>query len=398
MPVRDGGAFYATVFLFIRTMVVKIFRYERGKALPVIFGFFICFTSLCYFEEHEDFLWFCASVIYLIPMIFILAGCVCMVYALETKKKRFMILSMLLGFFGGGAVLNIAAFGCILFVMTAYWGIVVKRQMKNAMIMCAPMLIGGLTNVIAPGNFVRKGGLENGEVLGAVVGTVEYVWERLKMFLFQFPLSTVVFIALFIFILCIPIGEQTYKFYVPVIFTAAMFVEVCIVIYSVVLGYGLDVYPLMDRSNYISDFVIFFNVFLTIFYWRGWLAVRFRDFCIKKNAKLAAVIGIMILFAGAFGWSFKNGRIGSLRLCSELIHGEISAYADWNVSVIEAIERGLKESEEKGVIEISTIPMEDKTCLENPKLTYGYYDPEETWANTSMARFYRVDAVYIYEE
>ncbi len=361
MPGRDGGAFYATVFLFIRTMVVKIFRYERGKALPVIFGFFICFTSLCYFEEHEDFLWFCASVIYLIPMIFILAGCVCMVYALETKKKRFMILSMLLGFFGGGAVLNIAAFGCILFVMTAYWGIVVKRQMKNAMIMCAPMLIGGLTNVIAPGNFVRKGGLENGEVLGAVVGTVEYVWERLKMFLFQFPLSTVVFIALFIFILCIPIGEQTYKFYVPVIFTAAMFVEVCIVIYSVVLGYGLDVYPLMDRSNYISDFVIFFNVFLTIFYWRGWLAVRFR-------------------------------------LCSELIHGEISAYADWNVSVIEAIERGLKESEEKGVIEISTIPMEDKTCLENPKLTYGYYDPEETWANTSMARFYRVDAVYIYEE
>lgn len=170
-----AGLFYATVFLFIRTMVVKVFRYEKEKALPIAFLFFFCLTSLIYFGEHEDFLWFCASVIYLIPMIFILTGCVCMVYALETEKRRYMILPMLLGFFGGGAVLNIAAFGCILFVMTAYWGIVVKHKVKDSIVMCAPMLIGGFVNVIAPGNFVRKGGMENGEVLGAVVGTVEYV-------------------------------------------------------------------------------------------------------------------------------------------------------------------------------------------------------------------------------
>lgn len=393
-----AGLFYATVFLFIRTMVVKVFRYEKEKALPIAFLFFFCLTSLIYFGEHEDFLWFCASVIYLIPMIFILTGCVCMVYALETEKRRYMILPMLLGFFGGGAVLNIAAFGCILFVMTAYWGIVVKHKVKDSIVMCAPMLIGGFVNVIAPGNFVRKGGMENGEVLGAVVGTVEYVWERLKMFLFQYPLSTVVFIALLIFVLCIPLGELTYKFYVPLLFTIVMFAEVCIVVYPVVLGYGLDVYRLMDRSNFISDFVIFFTAFLTIFYWRGWLAVRLSDFTVKKNLRLVAAAGILILFAGAFGWSFRNGRIASLRLGRELLHGEISAYAEWNVSVIEAIEKGLKESEEKNIIEIFTTPMEDSTCLENPKLTYGYYDPEETWANASMARFYEVDAVYIYEE
>ncbi len=33
--------FYASVFLFIRTMVVKVFRYEKEKSLPVIFLFFI---------------------------------------------------------------------------------------------------------------------------------------------------------------------------------------------------------------------------------------------------------------------------------------------------------------------------------------------------------------------
>lgn len=52
----------------------------------------------------------------------------------------------------------------------------------------------------------------------------------------------------------------------------------------------------------------------------------------------------------------------------------------------------------KGIIEISTNPMEDSTCLENPKFLYGYYDPEETFGNRSYAKFYGVDAVYIYNE
>lgn len=42
--------------------------------------------------------------------------------------------------------------------------------------------------------------------------------------------------------------------------------------------------------------------------------------------------------------------------------------------------------------------MEDSTCLENPKFLYGYYDPEETFGNRSYAKFYGVDAVYIYNE
>lgn len=390
--------FYATVFLFIRTMVVKVFRYEKEKALPVIFLFFICLTSLYYFEEHEDFLWFCASVIYLIPMMFILTGCVCMVYALESGRKRYMLLAMMLGFPGGGGVLNIAAFGCMLYVMTAYWGIVVRRQIKKSVVMSLPMLIGGVINVIAPGNFARKGGLASGEIWKTVPGTIQYVCGRVKMFLFQYPLSTVVFIALLIFLLCIPLGVQKYKFYAPFLFTLVMFLEVCVVIYPTALGYGMDVYQQMDRSNFISDFVIFFNFFLTIFYWRGWLAVKFQDAYVKEKYRLAAALGILLLFACALGWSLKWNKISSLRLCRELCNGEAASYARWNVSVIEAMEKECEEAGGKNIIEISTSPAKDSTCLENPKFLYGYYDPEETFGNGSYARFYGVDAIYIYEK
>ncbi len=390
--------FYATVFLFIRTLVVRVFRYDKEKALPVIFLFFICITSLYYFGEHEDFLWFCASVIYLIPMIFIQLGSVSIVYALETEKKRYMIPAMLLGFLGGGAVLNIAALGCIWYVMTAYWGIVVKRQVKKTVIMCAPMLAGGAINVIAPGNFTRKGGLDSGEIWRTAVGTVQYVWERMKLFLVEYPLFAAVLVALIIILLCIPMKKQRYPFWIPLCFTLMMFLEVCIVIYPVALGYGMDVYQMMDRSNFISDFVIFLNFFLTIFYWRGWLAVKFHTVYVKDKYRLALFTGMFVLFAGAFSWSFQKDRISSLRLYRELVCGEIASYAEWNISVLEEMEKALEETGGSKVIEISTSPMEDRTCLENPKFTYGYYDPEETFGNGSYARFYGVDAVYIYEE
>lgn len=389
--------FYASVFLFIRTMVVKVFRYEKEKSLPVIFLFFICITSLYYFGEHEDFLWFCASVIYLIPMIFIMLGVVCVVYGLETEKCWYMVPAVVFGFLAGGAVLNIAAWGCILYVMTAYWGIIVKRRIKQTIIMCVPMLIGGAINAVAPGNFVRKGGLGSGEIWLTAVGTIQYVWERMKLFLFQYPIFTAVLVALIILLLCIPIGEQKYKFYFPLLFTFMMFLEVCIVIYPVALGYGMDVYRMMDRSNFISDFVIFFDFFLTIFYWRGWLAVRCQKVCAKGRYRLALFTGMLILFAITTGWSLRNDRISCLRLYREPFCGEISSYAEWNVSVIEAIEKAAGEAG-KGIIEISTNPMEDSTCLENPKFLYGYYDPEETFGNRSYAKFYGVDAVYIYNE
>lgn len=390
--------FYSIVFFFIKVVFVKVFKYEEKKALTIIFLFFICITSLYYFVEHEDFLWFCASVIYLIPMTFILTGIVCMIYAIETEKCRYTVLAMLLGFLSGGAVLNIAAFGCIVYVMTAYWGIVVKQKVKKSICMCFPMLFGGILNVVAPGNFVRKGGIEKEEIWLTVVGTVEYSWERLKMFFLRYPLFVAVFIALIVILLCWQPPQLKYKFYVPILFTLLMFLSVCIVIYPVALGYGMDVYYMMERSNYISDFMLFLAVFLTAFYWRGWVSVKFASVCFRGRVRMLALVGVIGLFVYCTILSARADNISSLRVYREIFNGEIPSYAQWNVSVIRAFEEAVDTGNTNNIIEIHVNKMEDWTCLINPKFWYGFYDPEVEFANGSMARFYGVDAVYIYDE
>jgi len=390
--------FYLSVFLFIRTVIVKVFHYEREKSVPIIFLFFICITSLKYFAEHEDFLWFCASVIYLIPMTIILAGIVCMVYAIETGKRRYIVLSMFFGFLAGGAVLNIAVFGCIVYVMTAYWGITVKREVKKSICICTPMIAGGIINVVAPGNFERKGGLKIEEVWSTVTGTISYVFERFKMFFCDYPLFGGVLLLLAVILLIWQPKELKYKFYVPVLFTLTMFLVACIVVYPVALGYGMHVYSMMDRSNFVSDFVIFLVSFLILFYWRGWLAVKFPGIYIKHKVKIPFVVLAMALFAGSFALAVRRNHVSSLRLYRELKSGEIASYANWNVSVIRDFEEAKDNLGENNIIEIHVNKMKDTTCLINPKFWYDYYDPEEEFANSSMAYFYGVDAVYIYND
>lgn len=386
--------FYGCVFWFIKTVITRIFRYEKDW-LPIIFLFFVCLTSLYYFVDHEDFFWFCASTIYLIPMTLIMFGVICMIYAIETEKYRYMVLAMLSGFLTGGAVLNIAVFACIVYVMTAYWGGIVKRKPVRSIVICLPVLTGGIINVVAPGNFVRKGGVESGEIWSAMLGAVHYALERVEMF-FHYPLFVAVIIVLSVLLLCWRPEGLKYKFYVPFLFMITMFFIVCIVIYPVMLGYGVDVYYGMYRSNFVSDFVIFLGCFLVIFYWRGWLAVRFPALYIGENRKNMAVTFATILFLASTLLSIKLDRISSLTIYRELLSGSISSYAEWNVSVINAVRDAADASGRKGIIEIYTDEMADETCMINPQYWYEYYDPEKEFANRSMAHFYGVDAVYIY--
>lgn len=390
--------FYLSTFFLIRTIVVRVFKYENNS-LWIVFLFFVCLTSMYYFVEHEDFLWFCASVIYLIPMILIFAGIICMIYVLDTEKYRYLIIPMLLGFLAGGAVLNIAAFGCIAYIMAAYWGITVKKKIKASVCMCIPVLFGGIVNVVAPGNFVRRGKpLTGEEILSTVTGTYHYVLSRVKMFLLQYPLFAAVLIALIVILFLWKPQKLSYKFYVPLLFTFMMFLTVWTVIFPVALGYGMNIYHMMERSNFISDFVIFLAAFLTIFYWRGWMAVKFSKVNIEEKYRSATALLISFIFMISIIMSVKVEHIASLRIYRELIGGEIPAYAQWNVSVIEKIEDAVERAGEGVNIEIQVNKMEDNVCLINPKFWYGYYDPEVEFANGSLARFYGVDTVYIYDE
>lgn len=218
------------------------------------------------------------------------------------------------------------------------------------------------------------------------------------MFLLQYPLFAAVLIALIVILFLWKPQKLSYKFYVPLLFTFMMFLTVWTVIFPVALGYGMNIYHMMERSNFISDFVIFLAAFLTIFYWRGWMAVKFSKVNIEEKYRSATALLISFIFMISIIMSVKVEHIASLRIYRELIGGEIPAYAQWNVSVIEKIEDAVERAGEGVNIEIQVNKMEDNVCLINPKFWYGYYDPEVEFANGSLARFYGVDTVYIYDE
>lgn len=329
-----------------------------------------------------------------------------MVSAMNTSKVRYAVISMVLGFLVGGSVLNISALGCILYVMTAYWGIVVKKKVKMSVCISVPMLAGGIMNAIAPGNFVRKGGsVSYSEIWDAVVSTFSYLVYRVKWFLLHYPLFTAVLLVLVLLLAEHRIMETTYQFYVPVLFSGLMIAAVGIVIYPVMLGYGEDVYFWMERSNFISDFVIFLAIFLILLYWRGWLAVKCPQLQIKikQEAARKGIIGLILAVGIVLSfWQDQKSTIShicSLEIYRELLSGEIAEYSQWSVSVIQAMERESRSQDNKECIEVHVPFIEDTTCLINPKYYYGLYNPEDTNGNNNtLARFYGVDLLYIYEE
>lgn len=384
--------FYFSICLFAYSVTRHVMRYSVERALQTTTFLIVCMTCLHYFADNEDLYWFCASVIYLIPMTCIFLGVTVMVYAIKDDRKLLLIPVAILGFLSGGAVLNIAAFGCILFVMMAYWGIVVKKKISISLMGSFPMVLGGIINVVAPGNFVREKTPITGEVVvETLIGTFGYTVERFEMFITRHPLFPALLIILFILILQTEYSDVQYKFYVPLLFSGVMFVSVMITIFPVALGYNMEVYAVMERSNFISDLAIFVFSFLSVFYWRGWIAVKFPRCIIKQRGVVASYVVIIGILVVAF-YKTNIREIAAIRQWRELSNGRIEEYADWNVSVIKTMENG-----EGDIVEIATHVPEDKTCLVGPKYYFGKYDYEKEFANRSMAMFYGKKAIYIYD-
>lgn len=384
--------FYIVVCIFIKCIAKEIMHFEQKVQLPICALFIMCLTCLNYFSENEDFYWFCASVIYLIPLTCILLGVILMICAINREDWKLLILVCMLGFLSGGAVLNIAAFGCILFVMTTYWGIVVKKKVKMSLLGCFPMILGGILNVVAPGNYMRKGTPITGEeIYETAIGTLKYTFERFEMYFKEFPLFPAILLILFIILLKCECKNYQYKFWVPILFSIVMVLSVAIIIFPVALGYSMEVYAIMERSNFISDLAIFTFFFFILFYFRGWLAVKLPKVKFSYNRRyVAGILIVVILFIGLLKCNIRE--IAAVRITRELRNGRIREYSEWNVSVIQAMEQGNDE-----IVEIETLNPEDKTCLINPKLYYGKYDPDKEFANRSMAKFYGKKAIYIYE-
>ncbi len=392
--------FYLAAYAVLRALIIYVMGYSKEKIPPMYILLLLCFNALIIYGEQEVFYWFITSVQYLLITSFIFFGIALFLYALESRSKKAAVVAAILGFLGSGGALNIAAFCCILYFLSAIWGFCVKKEKSMSGIVFGVTLIGGLINGLAPGNFIRAGEpLTISKLFEAMIDSFVYAFSRMEMFL-KNPIYIAIVIILAVYLLVCKRKNSGYGFYMPVLFSVAAFSFVVAIIFPVIMGYGKDAYHAMCRSNFISDTAIHFFTFLNLLYWRGWLEKRFPSVAVScrfENVILLASVLFFVVIIGNGRLLGKGTRIWKtvpfVRETWEWYSGRHREYSDYCIGVYKQIEEA-----DGNVVEITIKEVEDRTCMINSQFWIGYYDMDKEWGNRSIAKFYGKDAVYIFLE
>ncbi len=381
--------FYIALWFCILAVAKYVFNINFFKINCIYCLLIFCFTGLIYYAENEDYYWFITSVQYLMITTCILFGIYLYIIGLYNNKKVYLILASIMGFLGAGGALNIAAM-CFLFnSFIMVWGVIVLKRKKTAIAIWLVVLVGGIINGIAPGNYIRHGEpITIQALLIVAIDSVYYTLLRIYYYL-KNPLFCFILFALIIGVLMWkPSSNMNYRF--PVLFTIIGIAGIAIVIFPVMLGYGWETYLIICRCNFISDTVIFVLVFVILIYWRGWLYTHVREFVIPRKIGIITIFCLTIFACIILNGMWKKGT-AFYRQIVELQNGIPQEYAAYWIDIYEEIEA----SKDDIVVLYRQEVVEDKTCLIDPQFAVGKYDYENSPLNRSIADFYGKEAVFL---
>lgn len=387
--------FYFSLYIFIYAYAYKVMGFVREKVLPLYCILLAFFNGLIYYVWQEAFYWFITSVQYLLISSFIILGTslfVLMLYEENKKRKTiFFVAASVLGFLGSGGTLSIAAFCCSVYFVAAMWAIAEKKQVKQACIIMGIALFGAILNGLAPGNYIRAGEKKGiGKIVFAVKMSVRYAIERWETFI-KNPIFWILMILLCLVVFSCKRQEGRCSFRMPGMFILFLFGTVSGIIFPAILGYSYETYRILMRGNFISDTAFYLYIFIVVFYIKGWLDKKYKGICEKiinrDTIYITGFLIILLLVLDRNDWK----QIPFIREYQELAAGKYEEYSAFCVDIYEQIKACDSE-----VAEVHTDFVEDITCLINPQLYEGWYDPETEYANQSIARFYGKQAVYIY--
>lgn len=382
--------FYGAVYLCIFGITKYIFKMNIFKINCIYCLLIFCFTGLIYYAENEDYYWFITSVQYLLITTCILVGIYLYIKGLREDKIVYLVCAGVLGFLGAGGALNIAAMCFVLFSFVTCFGIFILKKKKPAILVFLVVLVGGLINGLAPGNYIRYGEpLTIKSLIEAVIDSYGYTFLRIEEYL-EKPLFVFILLALIIGILLWKPDEELFECRFPFLFTVICITAIAVVIFPVMLGYGGGTYLVICRSNFISDTAIFIASFIGFIYWRCWLYKKNEKFIVSRKIGIIAIICLTVFSCIVLNGMWKKGT-AFYRQIAELKKGIPQEYAAYWIDVYEEIE----ESEEDIVIMYRENIVEDKTCLINPVFTIGQYDYENSPYNRSIAEFYGKEAVFL---
>lgn len=374
--------FFASLFFMVRSVVKVMVADSRGLTWGVFFALLFCLTNN--YMNQEIYGWYVVVVAYIIPISFCLLMVAFYVLALNSGKKRYVVLAALFGFLASGSSLNVAALNCGLSLLLLYVGVRKFDATKISLCITAFILLGGIINAVSPGNFVRRG-FESPDynVVGAAVVSVRLVVSRMVYLLSFTPFPVIaICVSLAFFSKLDPNGKLTCTLPQLLVATVLFFVGVVVVNFPVSLGYPNGAFP--DRVVFVQDLAIY----LLSFIWFGLLSIWAKSLfpTAKPSKSMLLSIGVacvlfccnLLAFRGLDEWTTPY-------IIGTAANGSISEFADYEMGMLDEI----RDSPDKDVV------------IDRPEASYKLLYPEnlsndkDNWINVAVAKYYGKDSVVL---
>lgn len=345
----------------------------------------ICFTNI--FLNREATFWYCVVVAYVLVLVTMLWGDIMFMKALAFQQKKYYIIAAILGFFASGGSLNVTALNCFIYLLIAIYGYIEMKQKKSTVIVFGCALLGGIINLLSPGNYARHGSISDDfGVIPAIISSIKLVVVRFYE-LFSNTLFPLLLIVLLLILLNTPGKIKTYKYLHPIVLCIGLAGTLSVLAFPVYLGYGTETgFP--KRCYFVQDMALYLFSFIIVIYFASWLKERYGKFRFNKEHIVTVTLLCFLSFCMWHSGRLLFDAYPSFVLSKQVLNGENQRFQWYWQAVLKEIEEG----------EGAVVVVKDELENTSPLIGVGINDDEEYWVNQVVAGYYGKSSVRLVSE
>lgn len=371
-----------SLYFFVYSILKYIFDVHRVS----IHMTFYLMSILMFYEvayNSEIYYWYCVSVSYTL-LISLMLWAIGLALKIINKTSIFgMVMAGILGFIVSGAALNVVALNCGIALLIFIYGYVAKKKWAQGVYFCGAFL-GAITNVCAPGNFIRHESIMEGyAITDALMAAFKQFNDRILYLMKTTPYIMILSIVFIISIKCLRSSTVKGNFKIVILMFLLIYIAGTVVNFPVLLGYGEGYFP--DRCVYVEDCLIYIGFFV----WTIYLAKTVTE---KRTEKVIGIIlAILTVINGSLFITEKLynnlSEWTSIKCIEELHSGTAQNYYDYWSDVLNQIEQSNET--------VVTVIKSENEGTNHLLPTMGITSDEDNWVNKAVAIYYGKETIQL---
>lgn len=388
ISILNISLFFITFYFLIR----KIFTYfELNKKYVITSFILIMFPLFSYYEYKEILYWYSGQTSYSIPLITAFCSYILLLTSLECEKKTVanicFFVSLLFAFLTAGGSLEVAGFFCYSCLLFIIFSLINKKSIDKKMyIFFIISVIGSVINAIAPGNFVRRQGVDSEgiDLFRTIYYSFSITLDKYDSFIFSKETSFILFI--FIGIILGYLTKKKIDKASIFIKSILLFFMPVVTIFPVVMGYNYtsERYYFPSRVAFVLNLSFIITVIIFSFYIGNILSAKLDE----KESKILFIALTAVSLIVIINSEKKLSDYQPIVTADSLANNNLKESADSIMSAYYSIEKS-EDKDAVAYIKSNIIPWFE---------VYPLSDNKDDWTNAAIARYYQKDSVIFYRE